>query len=183
MMIDSEAADVERARESDSLAQQLIDGANRPGVDTYTKTLLWHASSLIDRLTQERDTLIEGIPAVAEAARREERELLPCGHVKANIGDTGLCEACQDIAAIRNGERELRALDEAVVEAVRTEDLAEVPNDEIYRLRDFASEDDDVPVKARTLFKMCVELELRRHDAAKVRRTLAARDAAIRARR
>lgn len=39
----------ETAREAENLAQQLIDGANREGVDTYTKTLLWHASSLIDR--------------------------------------------------------------------------------------------------------------------------------------
>lgn len=35
--------------EAGNLAQQLINGANREGVDTYTKTLLWHASSLLDK--------------------------------------------------------------------------------------------------------------------------------------
>ncbi len=35
--------------EASNLAQQLIDGAKREGVDQYTATLLLHASSLIDR--------------------------------------------------------------------------------------------------------------------------------------
>jgi hypothetical protein len=53
-------------------------------------------------------------------ARREGAELLSCGHAAANIGGTGLCEACQDIAAAREqGRSERQILDEAVVEAAR----------------------------------------------------------------
>lgn len=49
-MTDTDSTDAERlAPEAENLAQQLIDGAKRDGADTYTKTLLWHASDLIDR--------------------------------------------------------------------------------------------------------------------------------------
>lgn len=54
-MID-DRADAERlAHEAENMSQQLIYGAKREGVDTYTKTLLWHASDLIDRLNASRN--------------------------------------------------------------------------------------------------------------------------------
>lgn len=52
-------------------------------------------------LRQEKDEVERLIKRDAEIERL--RSLLPCGHLAANVGDTGACEACQDIAAVRVG--------------------------------------------------------------------------------
>lgn len=61
--------------EANNVSQQLIDGANREGVDTYTKTILWHASSLIDRLLNQleasrwRPEGARATPPITDASR------------------------------------------------------------------------------------------------------------------
>lgn len=49
-----------------------------------------------------------------------------------------------------------------------SEQLSKIPDEEIYRLRDEASDGGTVTISADTLFEMCVELEIRRYDAARL---------------
>jgi hypothetical protein len=96
------------------------------GEDVERAREIWHKSRL------DADPFYEGAHAlaqqmVAEAltasraqGRAEMREPLPCGHAAANIGDTGACEACNDMhAKYAQGRTERSKLDEAVVEWAR----------------------------------------------------------------
>lgn len=79
------------------------------------------ASMVTQRL---RTIFVIALTAARQDSAAESRNRLPCGHVAANIGDTGACEACNDMAAkYEQGRAEMREVAEAAREVVRQANL------------------------------------------------------------